>query len=154
MSYDGDFDVNIQNDAQVFDMTLSHQDDKSKDHRSEGKATDSSRDNRTTGRNRTQAIEPSRDDHNTQPTVAQEPDYYRVLSCSIHDSAKEITRKGMNKEKEVFDRGMRRMSKEETEDLNAEAERVSEAFRVLNDKNRRRAYYKKRDSLHGNQGSR
>ena len=167
MSYHGNFDVNIKNDADAFGVTLRHRDDKSKGHPNKGRAIESSMHNRTTGRNRRPAIESSWNDQNigwsrnkaiessrgsqsSQPTGAQARDYYAILGCNIDDSAEEITRKGMNKEQDIFERGLRRMTRQQKEELDAEEERVTTAFYVLNDKDRRRAYDEKRNSHHGN----
>ena len=170
MSYEGNFAANIKNDARIFDVTLRHQDDKSKGHHSEGRTIESSNDNRTTGRNRTQAIESSRDDQNTgrsrtkaiepsrgsrstQPTGAQVRDYYAILGCTIDDSAVDITRKGMSKQSELVERPTRRMSKKELQKHEAKIDLVNEAFDVLDSEKTRLEYNKEWRSLYGKKGS-
>ena len=170
MSYVGNFAANIKNDARIFDVTLRHQDDKSKGHHSEGRTIESSNDNRTTGRNRTQAIESSRDDQNmgrsrtkaiepsrgsrsTQPTGAQVRDYYAILGCTIDDNAVDITRKGMSKQSELIERATRRMSKKELQKHEAKIDLVNEAFDVLDSEKTRLEYNKEWRSLYGKKGS-
>ena len=150
---EGNFDVEFQNDPRGYNMTMINRDEKSTGRRSEGKATESSRKNRNTGRSRTQTIEPSRDSRNTQPTIAEVLNYCSITGCIIDDTADRIA-KVMQKQASLLTCSRKSMSERRIAKLDAEIDLVEKALGVLVEEERRLEHNQMRLSAYGNRGSR